>query len=246
MRRSTTRELLGATYQETIGSPLSSAPGPRRSNEYDEDRVRHSLQWADETIRNSTRTLAPIGIQAVRLYKETCASYLSLGETDAKKEYIAAIIVMEKAFNFHLFLDNTNAQQGEQLLQDELVRLYQSQFYARYGEYFLDFCGELGIEADAEMKKFTGWEKLQRSYWAEIGDKIESEKDSWIAYKKGNMDAYKKCPTHKALFHTSMKIGMEFKGALEAITHYAKRNELLHGNLFQMVRGGYYDIRKTL
>lgn len=179
----TTRELLGDVYQETVEGPLPPAPHPSRNSiDYDKTRVIGSLRFADETIRNPIRNLSPIGIQAVRLYKEACAKYLSLRETDdinkkqvekAKKEYITTMRIMEQAFQSNLCLETTNTRDAQEL-QNELVSLLRTQFYARYGEYFAELCKEMRREA--EMKKVAGWEKLQKSYWTEIPETIEEEK----------------------------------------------------------------------
>lgn len=253
MRRLTTRQLLGALYEESIEGPLPSAPHPGRvSSEYNDDRVRESLRFADATIRNPIRNLSPIGIQAVRLYKETCAKNLSLQATPdineeevgkAKREYVTAMRIMEKSFHYNLCFETTNTTTA-QAFQDELVRLMRTQFYARYGEYFAELCKEL--KREAEKKKVEGWERLHKSFWTEIWKMIESEKGSWAAYMGGDMNAFKECETHNAIRRTCLKIGLDMPDALSAIKHYATRNELVHANLLQLIKDGRLDDLKNI
>jgi hypothetical protein len=78
-----------------------------------------------------------------------------------------------------------------------------------------------------------GWEKLQKSYWTEIGQQLRAEQD-----------AFKRCLDGEMAnngYHTDLyKDWLEFHryDTLASIHHYAVRNELVHSNLLSLVKEG--------
>jgi hypothetical protein len=70
-----------------------------------------------------------------------------------------------------------------QMLQEQLLDLQRTAFYARYGDMLAEACRRLRNEA--ETKKVDGWQALQKDYWTEIDKKLQKEKQAYKQVLKG-------------------------------------------------------------
>ena len=113
---------------------------------------------ADTTLRNQDRKLSPIGTRALILYRDACSSLLNYDERDGtddeeelrviRGEWIATIRMYEQSIQFTSCLKATRSADA-QMLQDQLLNLQRTSFYARYGDIFATACRKLRKEAEA-------------------------------------------------------------------------------------------------
>ena len=125
-----------------------------------------------------------------------------------------------------------------QILQDELLKLQRTAFYARYGDLFAVACRQLKHEAEA--KKVESWQSLHYKYWTEIDQKIQKEEAAFQKVLKGE-NLHDQCVTHKAISQACDRVGFNMDDMILVIHHYAVRSELLHSNLIPMIKNGRYD-----
>lgn len=200
-------------------------------SDYDTQRLKAALKYTDCTLRHQERKLSPVGMHALRLYKDACALLLDLEEGEAfddkeelevaKKEWIATIRTYEELIQFWACLSTTRTSNAQQL-QDELLNLQRTSFYARYGDYLAEACRELKNETEA--KKVAGWQHLQKAYWTDSDKKLAGEKDAYQRVLAGEM-AHAECQTHLAVRAACDRVGLEMNDILSAIYHYALQNE---------------------
>lgn len=101
-----------------------------------------------------------------------------------RAELIATIRMYEQSMQFTACLKVTRSPDA-QTLQDELLKLQRTAFYARYGDLFAVACRQLKHEAEA--KKVEGWQSLHYKYWTEIDQKIQKEKAAFQKVLKGEI-----------------------------------------------------------
>lgn len=227
--------------------PLSNSP------EYNDKAVKQRLKYAHHTLNNSERKLSPLGMHALRLYKEACANFLSLQESEifnsaeefeeAKNKWISTLRTYEQALQYQTFLKTTNSEDAQNM-QERLLSLQRAAFYARYGDYLVEVCTKL--KREAEVHKVKEWRALQGLCWTQIYKNIEAEK---MDYKLAKKDPTKipVCPTHLAISEACCRVGFSMHDILSAIQHYALRNELRNANILIIVKDGdYHTLAKTL
>lgn len=162
---------------EELPQEILDPPKPlQNAANYDRKRMGNALLYVESTLRNLTRKLSPIGMRALLLYKDACARFLEMEVREmfdkkdedleaARAELIATIRMYEQSMQFTACLKVTRSPDA-QTLQDELLNLQRTAFYARYGELFAVVCRQLKHEAEA--KKVEGWQSLHYKYWTEI------------------------------------------------------------------------------
>ncbi|KFY33634.1 hypothetical protein V494_07452 [Pseudogymnoascus sp. VKM F-4513 (FW-928)] len=226
--------------------PLQNAAG------YTHDRIQLGLHYADAVIRVNGRNLSPIGRRTLSIYRDACLQLLSLDEKDysdverleeVRRELLGTVRMFEESRAYKACLAITKTKDAEEL-SNELLRLLQTAFYARYGDIFGEACRILRHEAEAG--KVIGWSGLNKRYWTSISKTLIEEKPWYERLHKGE-DVYDQCPTHLTVIETCHRLGFKTDDMLAAIYHYAQRNELLHTNLLPMIRdGNYADLAMTL
>ena len=99
---------------------------------------------------------------------------------------------------------------------------------------------------DVEAKKIEGWKSMQRSYWINIGTKIQEEKPWYELMLKGG-NFHIKCQNSLAVARTCQRVGFEVTDMLGAKHLYAARDELPEATLLVMVGEGLYiDLKNRL
>lgn len=251
-KRSDTKTLLGNQYTESP-TALPDPPLPlKEAVEYTQEVLIQRLNYAHCALNNPRRILSPLGVHAVKLYKEACARLLDLedGEVldnkeleEARAEWISTLRTYEESIQYRGYLKLTHSDDAV-MLQQQLVSLQRTSFYARYGDYFADVCSRLKREAAAHQ--VAGWQHLQKSYWTEIYNKLTEERTAFQRVRAGEM-AHEGCPTHIAISQACDRVGFDMDPMLSAIEHYAVRNELVHANLLALIKDGrYHKLAKTL
>jgi hypothetical protein len=253
-KRTDTKTLLGDDYQDIVRD-VPSPPQPSQNVlDYKEENLKERLIFADRALRNPERKLSPIGIRALKLYKDACAFLLDLEEGEAyeggeeeleivKDEWRATIRMYEGSIQYTACLQITRTSDA-QTLQDQLLTLQRTAFYARYGDMLAEVCRQ--VKKEAEIKKVDGWQELQKDYWTEINKKLEREKQAYERVLKGEK-AHDQCPTHLAISHTCTRIGFNVDDMLQIIHLYAVRNELVHANFIPLIKNGLFDdLKKRL
>jgi hypothetical protein len=253
-KRAKTRTLLGNEYQEVITEVLKPPMPPPNASGYDKKHLREGLKYADFTLRNTERRLSPIGTRALMLYKDACARLLDLEEGEVydeeeevvqsvKEEWIATLRAQEESMQSIACLHATHTLDA-QTLQDELLSLQRTAFYARYGDILATACRKFKSEAEAE--KVEGWKKLRGEYWTNIASILQAEKPAYQKVLQGE-NLHDKCPTHIAISQACSRVGFNMRDMLSIIHYYAAHNKLLHSNLILLIKNGYYsDLKKRL
>jgi hypothetical protein len=246
-KRANTRVLLGDDYVEVVEEILPPPKPLLNASDYTADRLKEALKYADCTLRNNNRKLSPIGIHALTLYKDACGRLLDLEEgeifeddkelEDAKGEWIASIGTYEQSIQYVGCLNVTHTQDA-QTLQDEIIGLQRTSFYARYGNYMAHACQELKREAEA--KKVTGWQNLQKSYWTDIDKRLINEQDIYERCRQRGENLNGQCPTTVAVSQACNIVGLNLTDMLQNIHYYAVRNEIVHANLLALVKDGEF------
>jgi hypothetical protein len=245
-KRANTKILLGDDYAEVVEEILPPPEPLPNASDYTADRLKEALKYADCTLRNNNRKLSPIGIHALTLYKDACGRLLDLeGEIfeddkeleDAKGEWISSIRTYEQSIQYVGCLNVTHTQDA-QTLQDEIISLQRTSFYARYGNYMAHACQELKREAEA--KKVLGWQNLQKSYWTDIDKKLVVEQDIFERCRQRGERLNGQCPTIIAVSQACNMIGFDCTDIQQNIHHYAVCNEIVHANLLALVKGGKF------
>lgn len=234
---------------EELPQEILDPPKPLQNvADYDRKRIGNALLYVESTLRNSTRKLSPIGMRALLLYKDACARYLEMEVRDifdkkdddvqaARAELIATIRMYEQSMQFTACLRVTRSPDA-QTLQEELLNLQRTAFYARYGDLFAVACRQLKHEAEA--KKVDGWKSLHYKYWIEIDLKIQQEKAAFQKVLDGE-NLHDQCETHIAISQACDRVGFNMNDMISVIHHYAVRNEILHSNFVPMIKNGRYD-----
>ncbi|KAF8419768.1 hypothetical protein EV426DRAFT_700947 [Tirmania nivea] len=224
----------------------------KNASEYTEDRVRQGLAFADSILRNKIQKLSPLGQIALGLYKDSCARYLDIEDGEAldetevaqlRAEWIATIRAHENSFMLMACLRLTNTQDAQQL-QDELVDMMRTRFYARYGDYFAQVSTQL--KSYAEANTVPGWQAVAKSYWTDIATRLRDEAKDYAKSLKGEVVECEQIPTHTAIRHACRAIGFDLPNTISIINHYATRNELVHTNLLQFIKEGSFKDLSTL
>ena len=78
-KRADTRILLGDDYQDIVKDVPPPHP-PKNASDYKRKNLKERLIYADRALRNPERKLSPIGIRALKLYKDACIRLLDLEE----------------------------------------------------------------------------------------------------------------------------------------------------------------------
>lgn len=212
---------------------------PRRtihySYQYDKKHIHGGLKYVEYTTRNSECQLPPTGIRALGIYKDVCTLFVDIGggkiykgckkEVQAvRKELTASIKECERSINFTGCHRGCSANASRNFLAAACKELFK----------------------DVEAKKIEGWKSMQRSYWTNIGTKIQEEKPWYELMLKGGKFP-KKCQNSLNVAGTCQRVGFEVTDMLGAIHLYAARDELPEANLPVMVREGLYmDLKKRL
>jgi hypothetical protein len=59
-------------------------------------------------------------------------------------------------------------------LQEEIRKLKKLEFFARYGDYFVELCRN--IKVMAEKSRIAGWQTVTNTYWTDVAKRIQNEK----------------------------------------------------------------------
>lgn len=250
-KRASTKVLLGEDYQ-TVVTKIFDPPNPgKNKQDYDEAHLKAGLQYADSVLRSTERKLSPIGMRAVKLYKEAVIKLLSREERvqqdtsgkqveSAEEEWLSIVRTHEQSIQYLACLHLCDSSDS-QALQDELLKLQRTSFYARYGDFFADTCRQLRQRAEAD--KVLGWETLVGKYWTDINEKLEAEKKAWKQVHSGKM-THDQCPTHMAIFRACLSTGFDVNEMLTIVNLYATRNEIVHADLAGLIKQGKFDTLK--
>ncbi|KAI9784456.1 MAG: hypothetical protein M1839_002112 [Geoglossum umbratile] len=253
-KRASTRVLLGDDYQDIVKDVPPPPQPPQNALGYKEKNLKERLIYADRSLRNLERKLSPIGFRAFKLYKEACARLLDLEEGEvyeggeeeleaAKYEWRATIRMYDGHIQYTACLQIPRTSDA-QTLQEQLLNLQRTAFYARYGDMFAEACHRL--KREAEINKVDGWGTLQKSYWTDIDKKLLEEKEAYSRVLKGEM-AHGECPLHLAISQTCDRIGFNADDMRGIIHHYAVQNEIVHANLIPLIKKGSLDeLKKRL
>jgi hypothetical protein len=220
--------------------------------------VLKGLKYADITLRNTQRKLCPAGTRALQTYKDSCISLLKLldveeGEIfetphEERKQveecHRVFIREAEKSMQINACMRATGTA-SEQTLQENILELQRTAFYAKYGDYFSEICNEL--KEQAQKGNLAGWQKLSGKYWTDIAKQVDIEEPIYKRFLKWETGLHAEMPTTYAITTTCYRIGLHPHDTLEIVKQYGIRNDLLHANLIPMIKGGLFaDLARRL
>lgn len=253
-----------ATTNLSLGSELvnyaTEAPDPPKScqdiSQYNLERIKVGLTYADRTLQNHSRQLSPIGIRALILYRDACARSLELEDRDVfdqdekmvrtlRDQSIGFIKAYEDRITFRMSLQTIRSTDA-QILQDEILKLQRASFHARYVEVFASMCQRIGKMSAA--RKFASWQASGNGYCVDVNCKLQdkNEKAAYALVQKGG-GALGECPTHKATSQSCNRLGLETEEILAMIQHYAILDELPDVNLLTLIKSErYQDLKRRL
>lgn len=236
-------------YAAEVLDPPSPLPN---LSQYDQERIKLGLTYANLTSQNQNRKLSPLGTRALMLYRDACACFLEEegGEVFDEDEKIVQTIrkesiVMIQAYE-HLATLQTTRSVDAQILQDNILNLHRASFHARYGEIWVTVCRRLGNEAEA--CKFASWQTSENDYWTDVSRKLEdkNEKAAYDLVLKGAF-VFEKCPTYTTIMQSCIRVGLQMKEILAIIQDSAFPYEFPHASLLPLIkRGRYQDLMKRL
>lgn len=232
------------TAGDTAAAPMP--PLPLTNDEYTPDVLKERLAYAKNVLRDPVRKLTPMGIRGLKLYERACERLLDLEEgeinelgeelSEMKDEWKWTLCTFERSMQFIACMQVTRSSDAQQL-QDQLVILQRTAFYARYGDAFAAVCKTLN--AHAEAKKVEGWQMLQKRYWTEIDANLQDEKSAHDRVLAGE-SAHGECPTYMALGNACRHVGLSRENMIRVIHLYSERNKTVHNGLIAIIKDGLY------
>jgi hypothetical protein len=255
-KRASTKKLLGEEYVQVITALISPPPVPQPTAAgeiYEVQKIKSGLYYADYTLRDESRMLSPIGQRGLLQYREACAQLLNL-ETElaeieegeylkdeleeneinaCRLEWAATLRTYEESLQYYACLRAT-ATDSAQELQEKTVELLQTLFYCRYGDLFGEACRLL--QKQSEVMKVQGWYQLSKSYWTDTAKMLNKEKEAYQKMLKTSA-GHEKCRLHITISQTCTAVGFNFEDMVKIIEVYAKRNEFVHANFSELIRG---------
>jgi hypothetical protein len=256
-KRAKTQVLLGDEYLQNItgvDKPPKRPEPHENPAEYDNERIKQGLKYADFILRNPQRKLPPLGIHGLEIYKDACIRLLDMEQGEAyeddekavqaaREEWIAQLRMYERSMIYNACLNATRTTEAQEL-QEAILKLQRSAWYIRYGDIFAEACK--GLRSEAEARKVDGWKTLSRNYWTTIYQTIKEEEAAFKRVRNGE-GGHEECPTHIAISQTCTRVGFDMDDMLEIIDQYAIRNSLVHCDLVPMIKEGrYMDLIKMM
>ena len=230
-------------------SPVT--PLPIIDRDYTVNDIQDRLTYTDHALQK----LPPIGIRALRLYKEACLRLLNFEDSETckngeevlaeaiKNEWKSTILTYDQVMPYTACLVMARSADAQEL-QEQLVMLRKAAFYARYGDIFAEVCTKL--KRDAEAKKFSGWKIPRNHYWTKIAANLKYEADAYNRVLTGE-HVHDQCPTYLAISHASNRVGLNMKDMIQAIGLYSEKNQVDHTNIIPTIKSGhFFDLAKYL
>jgi hypothetical protein len=136
---------------------------------YTIERIKESLQYVDNTLRHPELQISPAGVKALELYQESCFDLLDLLDVDGKTNTIVmtgserrTILAGRRRFlqftegglRWNCFM-RVGCTEQERELQNEILNLIRSSYYAKYNDYFTAICKSLRLPANHQ--DLNGW-----------------------------------------------------------------------------------------
>lgn len=239
---------------QDIANQSSITPLPIVNRDYTMKDIQDRLAYADQALRDPKRKLSPIGIRALRLYEEACFRLLDLedgeinedgeqGLEETRNEWKSTIRTYDQAIQYTACLVMTRSEDAQEL-QEQLVMLRKTAFYAHYGDIFAEVCANLKTEAEA--KKVSGWQMLRKHYWTEIDANLKHEADAYNRVLAGE-HVHDQCPTYLAVSQACNHVGFNMNDMVQAIRLYSERNQVVHTNIIPLIKSGrFFDLAKHL
>ncbi|KAI1947143.1 hypothetical protein LOZ57_003381 [Ophidiomyces ophidiicola] len=235
-------------------------PVPLEIEQYRGNALKKRLAYADDVLQNHHQRISPVAAKSLAIYKKACKSLIEMEEREwykehapwfkeAQEEWRMTVSCIDCAMQYRKWLRMTGTDSAEKL-QDQILALKRSNFYARYGDLFEETCCQLKVLVDEH--KVSGRESLSKKYWTEIAQNIKSESSVWdqwgrrYRYHKQAKTIALDCPTHWMIKKTCDRVGFSMENMLEIIKHYSMYNELVHTNLITFIREGKLDDLKKL
>jgi hypothetical protein len=179
-KRAATKVLLGPEYPKNLSEILEPPKPERDASRYYKDRIKQGLIFAESTLKDPIRKLSPLGQRAFMHYKDACARWIDLDNHQnsydekeckaAKAEWVTTIRYIEDSWQHHSAMELSKTKNAQEL-QDEILSLMKTSFYAKYGDYFAQVCNDL--KTTAREQNVKGWKSLHGKYWSNMWIQIE-------------------------------------------------------------------------
>ena len=105
-------------------------------------------------------------MEACLLYTDTIKQALYANDDEDRLVNVAQVQIVEQTFNQDMFLFG-EVSHAEEQLDEELVKMRETTYFARYGDYFADSLRR--FRRDVSLEQTAGYETLSGVYmWSQI------------------------------------------------------------------------------
>jgi hypothetical protein len=174
------------------------------------------------------------------VYKDTCRDALNTTDEEERLSLIATMRIFEESIATKTWLQGT-ANPEAQSIQDRILTLKKLEFNARYGDYVGRLCSDLRNRT-AKLK-IEGYALLSgERRWTQISQILDSEARSVEKYR-GSPTAKDRPSTETtdAVYLGCTELGLNPELTLWAIRQYARRNEMMHCSLDDLIKDQSYS-----
>lgn len=244
--RESAKSLLGTMYKEdTTEDPAVPLP-PNDISEYDDERLKEGLHFADQSLRCTTRKVSPVGQHCLSLYKSALMGVLGeqYEDEEEKKDMLQQLIMCERQIYNRKFLRRP-ADNNEPSLVQRLSEGRRYEFAARYGDYMARVCEQ--IKTNAKVEKTEHFEKLYswKRFWTDINHNLNQEHKAWEQWNLRIPGvSLNNVKTTLAVYSSCELMALNFDCALQAIAMYADRNNLVHKSITNLADQGKWTVLK--
>ncbi|KAF7563899.1 hypothetical protein G7046_g227 [Stylonectria norvegica] len=246
-KRASTKSLLGTDYQDIPNDPPSFTGPPKSIKEYDDTRLKNSLGFVDQTLRNTRRKVSPIVNHLLTIYKLSVKDALETDDEQERELLLKSILGYERTISANILLRQLPNDNVSTDMVEKLSQLRRFEFAARYGDYMAYVCDNLKIQAKAEktehFEQLSGWKRR----WTAIDEDIKRERRQWVKWGHEFGVEDDEVKTTLAVFSACNYMSLNFEKTIQTISLYAQRNELVHASIMTRVEQGlWHKLAETL
>ena len=237
--RGDTTSLLPSSYDSST-EVMPERPVPEvNPSLYTTERLQQSLAYAQKFL--ARRDISPRSELFMYLYKEELKDALNAETSEEREEHATMIMVEERLIRDKAFLRPLKSVQRAEL-EDELLKLREFQYCARYGDYMKIIPTRLSLHAS--QNKSEKWQLISgNKYWSDIARNLQTEEDArQEAIRKGSVLDPVKLDTTAAVSTACFELGISEKLAVCSIMEYGTWNLQVHRDLVDLRRDGKYPL----
>src|SRR5690554_1270179 len=166
--KAATQSPLGTDHDDKVTTPAKAPIPPNNIHQYNDERLKEGLRYADQRLRNKTRKVSPIAGHCLSLYKGSVKSIRTHDYVDKEEReaLLSNVLMCERSIHTCSFLNVQDCT--DTTLVQRLAELRRYEYAARYGDYLANVCQRLKttvrLEGTLYFEQLGGW----RRYWTTI------------------------------------------------------------------------------